>query len=82
MLQGSPGNPTGLGARLTLTLADGTTRTTEITAASGYYSQPRPAIFLALSSPPRSLHVRWPDGRTSEHTITADATGTITIKRP
>ena len=82
VLQGSPGNPTGLGARLTLTLADGTTRTTELTAASGYYSQSSPAIFLALASPPRSLNVRWPDGRTSEHTITADATGTITIKRP
>ena len=80
VLQGPPGNPTALGARLTLTLADGSTRTSEVTAASGYYAQPSPAVFFALPPGPASLAVIWPDGSTTKHQLPADATGTVTIQ--
>ena len=82
VLQGPPGNPTALGARLTLTLADGTTRTTEITAASGYYSQSSPAVFLALPAAPRSLQVRWPDGRSTEHRVEPGDWASLVIAAP
>jgi hypothetical protein len=83
VLQGPPGNPTGIGAKLTLTLADGSTRTTELSAGSGYYSQSSPAAFFSYpaSATPRSLSVAWPDGRATEHTLSAMANGTLTISR-
>jgi len=83
VLQGPPGNPTGIGARLTLTLADGTTRTAEVSAGSGYYSQSSPAAFFShpTASPPRSLTVSWPAGSASQHTIPANTNGSLTISR-
>ena len=84
VLQGPPGNPTAIGAQLTLTLADGSTRTATVAAGSGYYSQSSAAAFFSYSSaqPPRSLTIRWPDGRSSEHTLPSDATGTVVIAVP
>jgi hypothetical protein len=67
VLQGPPGNPTALGARLTFTLPDSSTRTTELTAGSGYYSQSSPALFLALPPGPVSLAITWPNGAKSTH---------------
>ena len=72
-LRGRPGNPTAIGARLSLVLVDGSTQTAEISAGSGYYSQSSPACFFGWSEtkPPKQLTVRWPDGRISRHDVPA-----------
>lgn len=72
-LQGSRGNPAAIGAQLTLTLTDGSIRTAEIEAGSGYYSQSTPSAFFALPSPPKSLSVLWPDGQKTVHEIASTA---------
>jgi hypothetical protein len=82
VLQGTTGNPTALGAKLTLTLSDGSTRTSEVTTGSGYYSQSSPALFLALPPGPASLAITWPNGAQTQHTLEAQATGTLVIGRP
>jgi hypothetical protein len=79
VLQGSAGNPTALGAKVTLTLPDGSTRTVEVTTGSGYYSQSSPALFLALPPGPASLAITWPNGAQTQHTLEAQATGTLVI---
>ena len=67
-LQGRPGNPTAVGARLQLELADGTIQLAEVTAGSGYYSQGDGGAFFGWpdGNPPRRLSIRWPDGSSSE----------------
>jgi hypothetical protein len=91
VLVGPPGNPTAVGAKVVFTLVDGSTRTTEVTVGSGYYSQSSPSLFYAIANPdlvgalpaagaPRSLTVTWPDGSTSTHLLAADVTGTVTIQ--
>jgi len=81
-LKGPSANPTAIGARLVLTLADGTTRTAEIGAGSGYYSQSSPIAFFGLRTAPRSLEVRWPDGRTSRHELPESSAGMVEIAAP
>ena len=69
MLRGPAGNPAGVGARITVELADGSTRNSEVYAGSGYYSQSTSACFFGYSdaNPPRQVHVRWPLGMTTQH---------------
>jgi hypothetical protein len=63
-LLGPPGNPTAVGARITVELADGSAQTSEVYAGSGYYSQSAAAGFFgyADSNPPKRIRVRWPSG--------------------
>jgi hypothetical protein len=70
-LRGPAGNPAAIGARVTLELADGTTRTSEVYAGSGYFSQSTAACFFGYlpANPPRQIHVRWPSGATSTHLV-------------
>jgi hypothetical protein len=70
-LKGLPGNPTAVGARISVELADGTSRTSEVYAGSGYYSQSTAGCFFGYGdgSPPRKVIVRWPSGLTSEHAV-------------
>ena len=82
VLQGPPGNPTGIGARVTLTLADGSVRTAEVASASGYYSQSSPALFFALPAALRAVEVRWPDGSTTQPVLPVESSGTLEIKHP
>ena len=64
VLRGPAGNPTAVGARITVELADGSTQTSEVYAGSGYYSQSSPACFFGYpdSNPPKHIRVRWPSG--------------------
>jgi hypothetical protein len=75
-LRGPPGNPTCVGARITVELADGSTQTSEVYAGSGYYSQSSAACFFGYpdANPPRKVRVRWPSGATSEHAVPPKAT--------
>jgi hypothetical protein len=68
-LRGPAGNPTGVGATITVELTDGSTRNSEVYAGSGYYSQSSSACFFGYSdaNPPRRVRVRWPLGMTTQH---------------
>ena len=80
-LAGPRGNPTAIGARLTVTLADGSTQTAEIAAGGGYWSQgPAEAAFgYPLEAPPRTLKVRWPDGSTTTQTWPSQERPPVTV---
>ncbi len=82
-LQGPSANPTAVGARLRLTLADGRTQTAELTAGGGYASQgPAEAAFgYPLSAPPRSLEIRWPDGTTTTQRFAQPPPPVLTVER-
>jgi hypothetical protein len=72
-LRSAPGNPTAVGARLTLQLTDGSTQTAEVSAGSGYLAQSSATVFFgyADSALPVRLRIRWPDGRETERAFTA-----------
>ena len=82
-LRESGGNPTAIGARVTMELADGSSQTTEIHAGSGYMSQSTAACFFGFQdgNPPKALRVRWPSGLITEHTIPPHAS-TIILSQP
>jgi hypothetical protein len=83
LLHGAAGNPTGVGARISVEQADGTTQTCEVYAGSGYYSQSSPACFFGYpdANPPRKIRVRWPSGATSEHDFPAGLS-TVELSNP
>lgn len=68
-LRGVVGNPTAIGARVTVTLQDGTSEMAEVQAGAGYLSQSTASLFFGYpdGNLPKTLTVRWPDGRTSTH---------------
>ncbi len=76
LLQGQPGNPQAVGARVTAEYADGTTESGEVCAGSGYYSQSSAALFFGYTdqNPLRRVRVQWPSGAT---TTSPDWGGTI-----
>jgi hypothetical protein len=82
-LKGPPGNPTGVGARVTLEFPDGSTRVSEIYAGSGYYSQSTAACFFSYAdtSPPSRIAVRWPSGAVSRHEV-PPVTPTLVLSAP
>ncbi len=75
-LKAGPGNPTAVGARITVELSDGTRETAEVFAGSGYYAQSSPACFFGYAdpNPPRRVTVRWPSGATTTHAFPANST--------
>jgi len=82
-LRGAPGNPTAVGARITVELADGSAEWSEVFAGSGYYSQSTSACFFGYpeGNPPRKISVRWPSGTTTEHGFPPDST-TVVLAAP
>ncbi len=85
VLRGPAGNPSAVGARVTLELADGSTQTSEVAAGSGYYSQSSPACFFGYpkASPPRRLRIRWPSGASSSEDLPQPLAGpTLTVAMP
>jgi hypothetical protein len=83
-LKGAPGNPTALGAKVQVLLADGTTQTSEITAGSGYFSQSSATVFFGYpdAAPPASIKIRWPDGRESSQTLSSAPSKLLRISSP
>jgi len=67
VLEGKPGNPTAVGARVTAEYANGTTQAGEVCAGSGYYSQSTAALFFGSTdrNPLRRVRVQWPSGATT-----------------
>ena len=82
-LRGPGGNPTAVGARITVELSDGTTQTSEVYAGSGYYSQSTAACFFGYpdNNPPRKIRVRWPSGLSTEHNFPAKSS-LLTLAAP
>ncbi|MES1194341.1 MAG: ASPIC/UnbV domain-containing protein, partial [Opitutus sp.] len=78
-LRGPAGNPTAVGASITLELADGSTQSGEVYAGSGYYSQSTAACFFGYpeANAPRQIRVRWPSGATTQHAFPAGATSVV-----
>jgi hypothetical protein len=70
-LAGPSGNPTAVGARVTLVRVNGTRQVVELAAGSGYLGQGEAAAFFTDAGPGARLVVRWPDGHTTEHPVTA-----------
>ena len=68
-LRGKHGNPTGVGAIITLRSADGASQSRRITAGSGYLSQSAPCAFFAAVPKGAKLRVQWPDGHVTERAI-------------
>lgn len=75
-LKGKPGNPTAVGARVTVTCSNGSQQTAEIHAGSGYLSQSTATLFFGCEADAKieSLKVRWPDGSRSTHDIESHET--------
>jgi hypothetical protein len=72
-LAGRPGNPTAIGARVSVVSANGTTQTAEVYAGSGFSSQSSADLFFGFAdgAAPRTVRVRWPDGAVREQAIGA-----------
>jgi len=79
-LRGPAGNPTAIGARITVQLTDGSTETSEVYCGSGYYSQSDAACFFgyANANPPKHLEIRWPSGKTTHPSLPQNST-TVTF---
>ncbi len=78
-LKGPAGNPTGVGARITVEFAGGSRRMGEITAGSGYYSQSAAACFFGFTpgNPPVRAIVRWPTGASTTQAVPPGASSLI-----
>jgi hypothetical protein len=66
-LRGPRGNNGGIGARVRLELADGSSVMNEVNAGSGWLTQAGPSLFFgyAEGNPPKLVEVKWPDGQVS-----------------
>jgi len=64
-LQGPPGNPWGIGARIRIHSALGAGPVRELHAGSGYWSQDSLVMVMGCSTRPERIEVRWPGGKTS-----------------
>jgi hypothetical protein len=83
-LRGRPGNPDAIGARISVTLADGSVQTAEVAAGSGYFAQSTATQFFGFpdSARPQEIKIRWPDGRENVHTFEVAPTKTLLIPAP
>ena len=62
-LQGPAGNPTAIGARVTVHRTDDRALTAEVSAGGSYLSQSSPTLFFGLGrTSARRIEVRWPRG--------------------
>jgi len=70
-LQGKSGNPTAVGARVTVVLGEGAKRTAEVYAGGGYLSQSgsAPVFGLGVTAEVKQVQVRWPNGRVTLHGV-------------
>jgi hypothetical protein len=67
-LSDAPGNPTAVGARVTVELSNGDRQLAEVAAGGGYLSQNGGELFFGLGqSQVKQVVVRWPDGTSSVH---------------
>ena len=75
-LAGPAGNPTAIGARVSVVSGGGAVATGEVQAGSGLMSQSSSSLFFGYEEgdPPHRIRVRWPSGAESEHPYPSEAT--------
>ena len=73
-LEGPAKNPTAIGAKVQVKLANGKTQTAEMLGGSGYLSQSSSTLTFGLGkdNAPASITVRWPDGTSKDYTTGLD----------
>jgi len=73
-LKGRAGNPTAIGARVSLRTSDGLAQTAEVSAGGGYLSQQSATLWFGLGESAKiaAIEVRWPNGETTTHTPAAN----------
>ncbi len=66
-LDGHRGNPTAVGARVSVYLTDGSIQTAEVSAGGGYLSQSTSALTFGrgTSHQVEKIEIQWPDGKKS-----------------
>ncbi|MCH7685124.1 MAG: ASPIC/UnbV domain-containing protein [Planctomycetes bacterium] len=66
-----PGNPTAVGARVTVRRSNGQQQTAEVYAGAGYLSQSAPVLFFGRDADSGEVDVtiRWPDATDSTHRV-------------
>jgi hypothetical protein len=72
-VDGSAGNPCGIGAQVRLRYGTHSGPTREIRAGSGYWSQDSATLVLGTPAPATAIQVRWPGGRVVESPLPAGA---------
>lgn len=82
-LIGLPGNPSAVGALVTVTMQDGSTQSAEVYCGGGYLSQSTSRLFFGYSveAPPRSVQIRWPTGEVSNEPLSA-STNNVSLHQP
>jgi enediyne biosynthesis protein E4 len=80
-LEGPAGNPTAVGARVTLVFADGSSFSQEVTAGGCLYGQTSPVCWFSASddNPAARLRVRWPAGSTVEYRVAPAARSLVAL---
>ena len=83
-LLGLPGNPTGIGAKLTLTGSNLPRQTAEITAGGSYLSQSPGIAFFGIPSgaTPTNLAVQWPDGESTDVALVGMKGNRLLVRHP
>ena len=78
-LQGQGGNPTAVGAQVTVHLKNGGFRTAEMLAGSGYLSQSDSALRFGLGTTGEvdRVEVRWPRGKSTTHQVRLQGNSTV-----
>ncbi len=72
-LQGSEGNPQGIGSRLTLHFPDGSTQAAETHAGSSYLTQTPAILNFGLGKDSSvAIEVRWPNGKSTTTQISPE----------
>jgi hypothetical protein len=82
-LDGTKGNPTAVGARVTVNCGQLPRQTAEVSAGGGYLSQQSSTLFFGLGKEPGDaiVQVRWPGGNVTTHTA-APGVLTLSVKAP
>lgn len=76
-LRGPAGNPTGVGATVSLMVDGRRLGNVEVRAGEGYLSQSSPIVYypaLPAESKQREVNVRWPDGKTTKTSLAIGVT--------
>jgi hypothetical protein len=79
-LRGIQGNPTAVGARITLHRPDGSKQVREVHAGEGYLTQNPATVRLDGVTPNCRVDVAWPDGAQTQHPVSATK-GRVTLTR-
>ena len=80
---GPPGNPDGVGTRLVLRLEGMPPQVREVTGGGSYLTRTDPEIhFARIPGKGAVLEIRWPDGRTTTRSVSADEDGPLSVEIP